>query len=292
VDAIKKDRMFYFPLYALRYSTDFHKTLDYIISYCIVEYGYWLYSNFVLSSGDNSNIQRAVTKNPINNFDCGDDLHDYIVFASLRYGIKIFDIKILLNKHKAIINFISYYENQYGKDARVKVHRDLILETRDGKFDYNLFRLYCAVKSILGKKPFCRITSDRLMYRMLGYKSKEVFERECCSDRLLSRRKIDLRVNKLVNKKFVDTITYRKRIKFYSTQFKGKPFEDLLKDSLALSKANKLQRGIRNKRIDEGVDLKVMELTAQMNNGKEFSDIKQEAISKLNLVNEVRTGYK
>lgn len=280
----QRDTMLYFPLYSLRYSTDHTKTLDYILCYCIVEYGYRLYSNFILKNGDTAWIDRAVTKNPIANFNYEDEEHYYVVFASLKYNIKIYDIHSILDKHKAIVNFISYYEYKYGKDVRVKIHVDLLLDTKNNRFDYNLFRLYCAIKSVLGKKSFCRITSDRLRYRMQGYKSQKVYEIDCAQDKLLTRRQIEARIEKLIRKKFVSTITYNRRLKFFSTRYRDKQLEDLVVNSISLSKALKAERKARSERLGNRIELKVLELKTQINQGVEVSGLQNRFLSEMKLV--------
>lgn len=280
----KKDTMLYFPLYSLRYSTDHSKTLDYVLCYCIVEYGYRLYSNFTLKSGDNAWIDRAVTNNPVKNFNYENEEHFYIVFAALRYHMKIYDINSLLEKHKAINNFISYYEYKYGKDVRVKVHIQLLLDAKENRFPYDLFRLYCGVKSVLGKKPFCRITSDRLRYRMLGFKSKKVFELEFSQDKLMTRRQIEARIDKLIIKKLIGTITYKRRLKFYSSRYKDKQLEDIVTNGIALAKAIKLERKARSQRLSKNIDLKVHELKEKMQDGTEISAIKQDWLTEMKLV--------
>lgn len=285
MEKYQKKYQFYFPLYALRYSKDYRETLDFIISYCIVEYGYWLYSNHTLTSQNYSRIQQAVEQNQISNFDYENDEHYYFILASIQQGVAIHNIETVLFKHKRINNFISQYEHYHRKDVRVKVHRDLLVETRDGKFAFDLFRVYCAIKSILGIKPFCRITSERIKYCMLGFKSKKVFELEKCTDTLFSRGRIDYRINILSNKKLIDKVTFRKRIRFISTRFKGKQLEDVVTTSLAFKIANKEQRTIRNNRINMNVELKANEIIAKMNKGKELSELIEYTIRNANNVN-------
>lgn len=280
----QRDTMLYFPLYSLRYSTDHAKTLDYVLCYCIVEYGYRLYSNFSLKSGDNAWIERTVTNNPVKNFNYGNEEHFYIVFAALRYHMKIYDINSLLEKHKAINSFISYYEYKYGKDVRVKVHIELLLDAKDNRFPYDLFRLYCGIKSVLGKKPFCRITSDRLRFRMQGYKSQKVYEMEFGQDKLFTRRQIEARIEKLINKKFISTVTYNRRLKFFSSRYKDKQLEDLVVNSISLSKAFKAERKARSERLGKSIELKVLELKTQINQGVEVSGLQNEFLSEMKLV--------
>ncbi len=67
-------------------------------------------------------------------------------------------------------------EEQMGKDAYASVRTDLVFDAREGKLPSELFRFYVACKSIIGRRNFNSTSSNVLIMRMLGAKSKKALE--------------------------------------------------------------------------------------------------------------------
>src|SRR5690554_239681 len=133
---VTETHSFYFPLYAIRFSNDPKMLAEHLISYCTVEYSYYLMDKFEYGIGDFERICRDVEQNAIKNFEFDKDEHIYLLQASIKQGIIFNDIKELQYEHNKLKIFIQDYEAIYGVDAKVKMHRDLIFETRDGNLPF------------------------------------------------------------------------------------------------------------------------------------------------------------
>jgi len=211
---VKKDGILLeFPLCCLAMNYDGEELLNNIISYCIVRHS-----------------QRIVTRtqervlyfkgkmpkdfNPDSKSDC------QILLAGEEFGITMRRIMDTKNRYSEVSNHIQEYEYRYSKDAYCRIGRDLLIETRDGKFQYKYFAILCAIQSIIGKrKPFIRITKDRIRYRMWGYKSKDIAHKEMNGGQiLLTDRQLKRIIDFLHAKKFLSKFTYARRQTFYSTR--------------------------------------------------------------------------
>ena len=73
------------------------------------------------------------------------------------------------------------------KPVTVSIKKDLLFEyfkNEKSEFEIAVFLGYVGLKSIIGKKPYIKITNDYLLARMFGYSSvielKKDFSAECC----------------------------------------------------------------------------------------------------------------
>jgi len=162
--------------------------------------------------------------------DYDEDNYDHIkvrVYA-YRVDIKIGCIRSIFAEHEQCDQFIRNYELENGKDAWTQFNVSLLFDVRDGKFDYELFSIVCAVNAIIGKKKqYKRITRERIKAAMNGYKSNEIYQKELkqnryrtnkltqLPDHTLSRRLIKLSDEGL---NFFRRFTYKSRETYYSTR--------------------------------------------------------------------------
>lgn len=68
------------------------------------------------------------------------------------------------------------FEQMFGKDSQVSVKTDMAFKFRDSLEDLDLFRAYIGVKSKIGMKDFATTSKPEILSRMIGCKSKEVYE--------------------------------------------------------------------------------------------------------------------
>ena len=115
----------------------------------------------------------------------------------------------------------------FGKDAYVQINKDVCFDTRDGKFDYNLFAVICAIKSAIGKTATYKcITKDQIKHRMNGFKSKKImndkshFYLKDINPKLidLHDKKIERLRDKAAELNFYSYFTFKRRQTFYSTR--------------------------------------------------------------------------
>lgn len=125
-----------------------------IISFGIVEYAAKLSKDrFVFSSVDKLAFDKYIKSQKLkveNEFD------KYIVLSALKLTIDIHNIEVIKSIHKTFTNYVNVFESEFGKDVRVKIHKGLLLDVKSEKLDERIFRVYCAIVSIIGKKTICQ----------------------------------------------------------------------------------------------------------------------------------------
>jgi hypothetical protein len=218
--------MLEFPLCCLSIPEDDIDKIEMIISYCIVEH------SLKVNSYIHKRIRELQRRLPTD-FEDFDESHSKIVLAADELGISISSIEKNQSNHQRVSSYIATFTEKNGKDAFCRIGKEICFETKTKKFDYSLFTILCAIQSIIGKKKlYCRITKDRVRYRMHGYKSKEVAE-ESMIDKsiLLSDRQIGIRINTLNGKNLISKFTYAKRQTFYSTRLTDEELRERVKES-------------------------------------------------------------
>lgn len=105
------------------------------------------------------------------------------------YGIKLGNVSKSFERGKML------YQTTPEKTAMTGISKSLLFEYyQNDKTDFEIALLlsFLAIKSILGKKSYCRITTDYLLCRMAGYTSKsEITELPANLKIYLTRRKMD-----------------------------------------------------------------------------------------------------
>lgn len=230
-----------------------------IISYGLVEYAMKLKNEWSLNDRERNEIEEYIRKNRLTAY-IGNDIFDrYIVLSAINIGIDIANLEKTKLSHKELDNYRARFENVYGTDAKVKIHKDILFEVREGQFDERMFRVYCGVLSVIGDKQFVRITKERIMYAMLGCKSEKVFQRFEQNYKLLTERKVKTTIDKLRDRGFFDCITYGKRMTFYSTKFREAALQSVVAEAIAKNKLkkekSKLKSEILNNNIEEKLSL-------------------------------------
>ncbi|HEY5533736.1 MAG TPA: hypothetical protein VIL99_02170 [Ignavibacteria bacterium] len=168
----------------------------------------------------------------------------------------------LIYDYEEVNKFVERYEDKYKRDALVKVGKDLLFDVRDGKFNERLFRVYSAIKSLIGNKDFCRITLKTISYRMYGFKKLDIFKKEFDSInnfQQLSDRQIKTSVEKLMQLKFFEKATIKNRCTYYSIKNRNEEFKIKLSDFLSKRKIDKNKSKIQNIQLDKMIDKKYEE---------------------------------
>lgn len=262
----------YFSLCCLNYDKDISKTAGILISYSIVEFAKKLENEIELNDDDDDKIENYIEENnlkksifPIDNF---------IILSAIKLNISISSLHWTKKQHSEINNYIINFENKYGTDAKVKIHKDLLFEVRDEKFNERLFRVYCGIVSVIGSKKFVRITNKRISYRMLGFKSEDIYYKEKSYYKLMTARQIKNCTDKLCEKNFFARLTYRNRMTFYSTAYRGKEFNEVLTSSIALNKEKKSVNKIFNELLTSEVEEKRKQIREKLISGLSINEVK------------------
>ena len=272
----KMDKTYYiyFSLCCLNYDKDISVTAGLLISYGIVEFAKKLEKEIELNDDDYDKIENYIENNNLKKSIFPID--DFIILSAIKLNISISSLHWTKKNHSEINSYIINFEERHGTDAKVKIHKDLLFEVRDKKFDERLFRVYCGIVSIIGNKKFVRITNKRISYRMLGFKSEDIYYKENLNYILLTARQVTTCTDKLSEKNFFGKLTYRNRLTFYSTAYRGKKFNEVLTSSIALNKEKKEVNRILNQQLTSGVEKKRKEIREKLISGLSINEVKCE----------------
>lgn len=262
----------YFELCCLNFNKDISKTADLLISYSIVEFAKKL-EVIELDENDIDKIENYIDDNKLN---VKTEFDNYIILALIKLNIDIGSLQSVKKEHLELRKHVTEFENKYGADCKVKIHKDLLFEVRDKKFNERLFRVYCGIVSIIGKKKFVRITNKRISYTMMGFKSEKVYNSEKSKYKLMTSRQIKTCTNKLTEKNFIARLTYRNRMTFYSTAYRGKKFNEVLTSSIALNKEKKEVNRILNEQLTTEVEDKRKQIREKLISGLTIDEVKCE----------------
>ena len=257
IDTIaQKTNNIYFPLCFLAYVSDrknnplpdLETTAHKIISYGIIEYAKKLQrEDFFISEYGKKVIAEYVRRNKL--YLKQSVFNKYIVVSAIKLNLDIPGIETLKDQHRELAKYLDFYECQHGKDVNVKMHKHILFELMEKKFDERMFRVYCAILSVIGNKPFVRITIKRISYRMHGYKTEDIYLGSNPTCKVLTARQIKTTIDKLQERNFFDVITYGNRQTFYSTKYRHERLFDVLTKSISAKKDSKMKSKTRSKML-------------------------------------------
>ncbi len=269
-----KTNNIYFPLCFLAYVPDSESDNDFegcyalpdlktiankIISYGVIEYAKKLQrEDFFISEYGKKKIAEYVRRNKLH---LKKDLFDrFIIVSAIKLNIYFYNLEGLKEQHRELAKYLDSYERKNGKDVNVKMHKNILFEIMEKKFDERMFRVYCAALSVIGNKSFVQITIKRISYRMHGYKTQDIYLASKPTCEVLTARQIKTTIDKLQERNFFDFFTYGNRKTFYSTKLRGKQLFDVLTYAVSKAKHKKTKRKIANKILSIEVKHKMNEL--------------------------------
>ena len=206
------DKVFFeFPLSCLSYQTN---NLEPILAYCILKEARNIKTLYV------NDVNKIGNEYFPDDFDEKDKWCLLITLAAFKLRVKVKSYLRIKELGSLVNRYVNNYVEKYGDDAYCRIGKDLFMDTLHKRFDYNCFAVLCAISSVLGKRSeYKRITKSKISYRMLGYKTKEIF---ICENgirvNILTKRQIERIIKKLHSKGFFGKFTYAKRITYYSTR--------------------------------------------------------------------------
>jgi hypothetical protein len=99
-----------------------------------------------------------------------------ITQAADSLNIKISTIDNVINNYQEGLNIKNSFEQKFSADSWASVKPDQLFEFRDSIQDLDLFRAFIGIKSIIGRRNFISTNKPAILSRMIGCKSKAVFE--------------------------------------------------------------------------------------------------------------------
>jgi hypothetical protein len=87
------------------------------------------------------------------------------------FNLNVNDLDNRLKKGRELFDTFSF------RNPMVSINKNIMIDFENTKSDFEVstFRAYCAIRSILGKKPYCKATNDYLLARMQGFTSVAEF---------------------------------------------------------------------------------------------------------------------
>lgn len=129
-----------------------------------------------------------------------------------------------LKDYHRVNNKIKAHQQRFGQDPAPTVETGLFFDLMEGE-DPLTFCAYMAIRSIIGKRKYCKTTKEAIRQRMFGAKSANVFEHLLCKEKAIfllnektsrsekaRRYWLDKMINKLQNKKLVTKIGIKRRL--------------------------------------------------------------------------------
>lgn len=247
-----------FPLCLLSFLDK--RRLEMILSFCVVE------NSKKIKLFDKKTFSRIDEDLLPNDFDIDDLSGCIITISALQMKTKIQSIELAKQDHSLLHAYFFDYKNKYGEDAYCRIGKQILEETKRKIFNEKGFRFLCALSSILGKKSlFKRVTKDMLAVRMLGYKSKYVYEAELSKEKIISRGQMERIIKKLNEKELFTKFTFGNRVTFYSTK--------LSSDELRLAVMNSKISSERKEKVTSDKDYSLL-IKAKIENLKKLKDAK------------------
>lgn len=254
-----------FPLYSLQFSKDRKKMLEFVISYGIIDYSNNLKKKIDLYPNDYGTLTAYAKENNIS-LNCDFDFYICLTMKKLNCPG---NIETVFNQYLELKQFVQRYEKQFGKDAKVSIHRNIVFETLAGKFNFDLFLVYCGILKWLGNKPYWRITYLMISFAMQGFKGKISYYNSVSIYTPMTVRQIETRVRKLQNGKLLDRLNFNRREIFYSTRYKGDNLRKQVEQYILKRKAKRIAdfQSERNKELTKSVKHKVSLMKADIETG-------------------------
>jgi hypothetical protein len=233
------DTYLQFPLCALAFGNDERERLEHIISYGLIEAGFSLLRKMPPAIRQQ---KLASYRQTPSDYDSRKDAHQAAILGFDAIGVSCLSIKSTIARWNALRAFLNEFEGRYGRDAEVRLRKDLVFECRDKQgISYRELTLLAALYSIIGRKAYpVRVTRTRLRCRMMGYKSFAVMDVELPKRtdgiKPISLRQIGYTLDALHERRFFARARANARQTFYSNRlaqveleaalFKSKTYAD------------------------------------------------------------------
>lgn len=214
---------FQFPLCTLAFGQNEQERFNAIIDYSIVELGRKAW-NRLSSEKQQSYLDkwRGGNGGPPRDFRISDPFHCYVMLGSSIIGVSYSSIESFRKNHAALRDFHARYTSEHGKDATIRIRRDILFDARDKKKPtYREFSVLAAIYSVIGSKQKpVRITQQTIRLRALGYKSRAAYEagmyERTDETQPLTDWQLRSTIDRLLELKFFVRSTYARRQSFYS----------------------------------------------------------------------------
>ncbi len=170
---------FQFPLCALSFGQTVNARLDAILDYSVVEAGSQLFRKLTAEQQREFLVGwRQLGKLP-EGFNSNNWLDRATLYGAKIIGVTYNHLGSVMRRHHALHVHITEFEKHHGRDAKVRIKRDWLFDTRDGHgITYREFSVLCAIYSAIGDKELAIVTRDRIRRCALGYRTAAIMDSE------------------------------------------------------------------------------------------------------------------
>jgi hypothetical protein len=171
-------------------------------------------------------------------------------------GIAHGSVELAKANWTAASNVVGRHASAHGRDATVRIKKDLLFDVRDGGISWRDFSTLCAVYSLIGAKPYpVLIHRSMVIARQLGFKSPAIMNSELpARDDLtpLTEKQVRLTLDSLEIAGWFARIQASRRCVYFSHRLTREEMEAKL-----ISKAMIQGRAVLNRTKDAGIQSKI-----------------------------------
>jgi hypothetical protein len=256
---------FQFPLCALSFLENVYERLNCIISFGCIEVGkkqWQKFNPFERQLRRSELPSRNTCPVPI---DLANDEHLKVAAGAEHLRVVMGNIERMLCDHSRLWWFIKNFEAKNGRDAQVRIRKDLLFEARDAKgISYQELAVLAAIYSKIGasKRPV-RISRDDIWRRAHGFKSDRVFRAEMNGrSPFMTARQVRSVIDRLHDRGFFARVTYGRRHTYYSHRMSKKELSEAVFELKTRLHARKRASRMANAMLTERIQAERRKLAA------------------------------
>lgn len=210
-----------FPLCALAYGPTLDERLNALLDYSIVEAGSLLFRKLTADQQREFLVGRQQMSKLPEGFKTNLWLHRAALYGAQIIGVTYKSFGPIMERHQLLHAHIADFENRHGRDAKVRLKKGWLFDTRDGHgLTYREFSVLCAIYSAIGDKELAIVTRDRIRRCALGYRTAAIMQAELATraDKAqpLTDRQLRDTIERLHRNKFFARCTVARRFTYYS----------------------------------------------------------------------------
>jgi hypothetical protein len=212
---------FQFPLCALSFGQTVDARLNAILDYSVVEAGAKMFRKLTVERQREFLHGKMVSRINPNGVNPHDWQQCAACYGASIIGVTYHNFNSIIERHNQLRHYVAEFEARHGHDARVRIKRAWLFDTRDGHgITYREFSVLCAIYSAIGDKELAIITQERIRRCALGYRTAAIMQAKLANrtDKAqpLTERQLRDTITRLHRNRFFARCTVARRITYYS----------------------------------------------------------------------------
>jgi hypothetical protein len=212
---------FQFPLCALSFGQTTDARLNAILDYSVVDAGSKLFQKLTGDQQQEFLRGKTVSRTNPKGLNPNDWQQCAACYGADIIGVTYHGFNCIIERHGQLRDYVADFETRNGKDARVRLKKSWLFDTRDGHgITYREFSVLCAIYSAIGDKELAIVTRERIRRCALGYRTAAIMQAELSrrpdKAQPLTERQLRDTITRLHRNKFFARCTVARRITYYS----------------------------------------------------------------------------